>query len=70
MKIHLLTAAVASAILALSACTADEKTNVGLRTDALDDSLWAESEWISAAEVFGTNCNDWKAGDHIVRVTL
>ncbi len=47
---HLLSVAAASALLALSACTADEKTNIGTRTDALDDSLWASSEWISAAD--------------------
>ncbi len=50
MKRHLLWVAAASALLALSACTADEKTNVGTRTDALDASLWASSEWISAAD--------------------
>ncbi len=50
MKRHLLSVAAASALLALSACTADEKTNIGTRTDALDDALWTKSEWISAAD--------------------
>lgn len=49
MNKHFLMAAVA-AVLALPACTDQQGTNVGVRTGALDSSLWKNSEWISAAD--------------------
>ena len=39
-----------TAILAALGCGAPEKGPVGERTDALDNSVWEQSEWISAAD--------------------
>lgn len=38
----------AVAALIASGCTSEE--TVGVRTDALEDSLWEKSEWIAAAD--------------------
>ncbi len=41
-------ATAAAVMLVTSACSPKAKTEAGTRTDALADSLWSKSEWISA----------------------
>ena len=45
-----LTLMMASAIVLLASCTAPADTQVGQRTEALDNSAWESSTWISAAD--------------------
>ena len=38
------------ALFAAVSCSSTKSDSVGVRTDALDDALWAQSEWISVAD--------------------
>ena len=38
------------ALFAAVSCSSSKSDSVGVRTDALDDALWAQSEWISVAD--------------------
>ena len=42
--------AIAAAFILAAACCKTESSYVGVRTDALEDDAWNESEWISAAD--------------------
>ena len=44
-----ITAAILAALSVIS-CTAKNEKNTGIRTEALDSSLWQESEWIAAED--------------------
>ena len=39
-----------TALAVLAGCNSNKTTTVGVRTDALDDSAWDCSQWISAAD--------------------
>lgn len=44
-----ITAAIVAALSVIS-CTEKSEEDTGTRTEALDSSLWQESEWIAAAD--------------------
>ena len=51
MKRILILLCTATALVAVSACSSGKaQQSAGVRTDALDDSAWECSEWISAAD--------------------
>ena len=41
---------IAAAFIVLAACNSGRSQTAGVRTDALDDSAWESSEWISVVD--------------------